>query len=86
MSKNRDYPKDGQGVYYDPQEREPCTGEIIRRAGEEAVKSLEERFPGMKGNPGYCRSLWIEKKNILLQKYGIDWKSPADLNPGIRFD
>lgn len=86
MGENRGYPQDEQGFYYDPQEKDPRFGEIIRQAGHEAVKNLEKKMPGIKGKPGYCRFLWMEKKNILIQKYGIDWKSPAELNPGVRFD
>ena len=35
---------------------------------------------------GYCHYYWQAKKSILKEKYGVDWKSPAELNPGIRFD
>ena len=35
---------------------------------------------------GYCHSFWRVKKRIFLEKYGIDWKSPAELYPTIIFD
>jgi len=35
---------------------------------------------------GYCHVFWPAKKKVLREKYGIDWKSPAELNPDARFD
>lgn len=35
---------------------------------------------------GFCHKYWRTKKNILKNKFGIAWKSPAELNPTIRFD
>ena len=45
---------------------------------------LENEFKDKFGM-GICHSYWHRKKE-LLAKYGIDWKSPAELNPDIRFD
>ena len=36
-------------------------------------------------NYGYDR-FCFEKKKILWERYGIEWKSPVDLNPGVDFD
>ncbi|MBQ2953776.1 MAG: hypothetical protein IJE07_09520 [Clostridia bacterium] len=41
---------------------------------------------GKPGMIGYCRVFWQHKKRILLDEYGLDWKSPADLNPAVSFD
>ncbi len=35
---------------------------------------------------GYCREFWRVKKQILLEEYGIDWKTPAERYPGMMFD
>lgn len=35
---------------------------------------------------GFCYRYWWTKKNILKDKFGIDWKSPSDLNPEVNFD
>ena len=35
---------------------------------------------------GFCHSYWATKKSILKDKYGIDWKSPAEMNPQTCFD
>lgn len=29
---------------------------------------------------GFCHVFWQEKKNLLKEKYGLDWHSPSDLN------
>jgi len=41
---------------------------------------------GEGGYMGYCHKYWETKKRILMGKYGIDWKSPYDMNPGVFFD
>ncbi len=36
--------------------------------------------------PGSCNIRWKLEKKLLKERYGIDWKSPADLNPEMKFD
>lgn len=38
------------------------------------------------GKLGQCHKLWKYKKQLLKNKYNIDWKSPAELNPEIIFE
>lgn len=35
---------------------------------------------------GSCHWLWVEKKRILKEKFGITWYTPAELNPDDYFD
>ena len=35
---------------------------------------------------GSCHWLWVTKKHILKEKYGITWYSPSELNPDDYFD
>ncbi len=35
---------------------------------------------------GCCYIYWHIKKQLLKEKYGIDWQSPAELNPRVIFD
>ncbi len=52
-------------------------------------KELEEKILAKIGENrgmGYCHLYWATKRDILLSDYGIVWKSPAIMNPGIRFD
>ena len=41
---------------------------------------------GRGGYLGYCHLYWATKKRILKEKYSLDWKSPAELNPHILYD
>ena len=55
----------------------------------EIEKELEEKIKaeiGEGGYMGFCHLYWGTKKIILKRDYNIDWKSPAELNPGILFD
>ena len=56
--------------------------EIIQKAEREA----EENLACIPRGRGFCHKLWAEKKRILREKYGIQWKSPSDMNPEILFD
>ena len=35
---------------------------------------------------GACHLHWKTKKEVYKKYYGIDWKSPAELNPHTRYD
>ena len=35
---------------------------------------------------GSCHRIWAMKKQILKEKYGITWYTPAELNPDVIFD
>lgn len=41
---------------------------------------------GEGGYMGFCHKYWWTKKKILEDKFGIDWKSPVELNPEVNFD
>ena len=52
-------------------------------------EELEEKIIARIGKPrekGYCHLYWSVKREILKEDYGIEWRSPAALNPHIRFD
>lgn len=65
----------------DPIENDPKYKEIIRQVDEEVKAEL-----GDSGPMGFCHLAWGLKKKILLERYGISWKSPADMNPFTEFD
>lgn len=81
-----DYPEDEDGIKYDPIEKSQKYRKVIKEVEKEAEKIIEERFPGLKNQLGYCYSFWDEKKRILKEKHGIDWKTPAELNLSTLFD
>ena len=83
MSKNHTgYWEDEDGIKYDSKEKDPKYKKITKEAEKEAEKNLAH-IPKVEG---YCFSFWDEKKRILKEKYGIDWKTPAELNPSTLFD
>ncbi len=48
---------------------------------------LQLKFMGYDENMmGICHIYWNLKKEILESEYGINWKSPEELNPDILFD
>jgi hypothetical protein len=55
-----------------------------------AKSLLEEGRPEEAANLfmqlGSCHRFWALKKQILKEKYGITWYSPAELNPDIKYD
>ena len=69
----------------DANELDPKKAPLITQASTEANATLEKR--GLKrGELGACHEHWEEMKRILKEKYQIDWKSPAEVNPSIIFD
>lgn len=67
---------------HDPQEDDPKLGPIIRQAEAEAEARLSDEPRGI----GFCHLLWETQKDLLKTKYGIDWKTPAEMNPEVLFD
>ncbi len=61
----------------------PEFDEKIKTAGEEAEKIIKEK--GI-GGLGACHDIWEEQKRILKERHGIDWKTPAERHPEVRFD
>lgn len=59
----------------DPTEFDPKYKEIFSHIDKEVRQEL--------GGPGYHREFWTTKKRILKEKYGADWKTPAEMNPTI---
>lgn len=67
---------------YDPQDNDPKIREIIKKAGKKARRNLVFKPRAL----GFCHVFWKEKKRILKDKYGIDWKTPAERNPDTKYD
>lgn len=49
-------------------------------------KILDQEFKDTPRGLGFCHGYWKRKKQLLKEIYNIDWKSPAELNPHIKFD
>ena len=68
-------------IIYDPVEQTP---EYL--AIERVLKIKIRSKIGEGGYLGYCFLYWECKKHILREEYGIEWHSPAELNPHVIFD
>jgi hypothetical protein len=67
---------------HDPQEDDPRLWAFFQTAEKEAQASLAGVVHGL----GSGRTLAVCMKKILKQKYGIEWKSVFELNPGWHLD
>ena len=68
----------------DPIEETPEFKAVIN----EVERELKKRFKNdpMNGGHGFCHTYWAAKKELLLEKYGIEWLTPQQMNPRVRFD
>jgi len=55
-----------------------CVDEVDQLASIEASKTGHGK--------GYCHKFWKYKKQLLKEKYNIDWRTPQEMNPDCRFD
>lgn len=49
-------------------------------------QKLQERFANAPRHMGFCFKYWNAKRELLKEEYGIDWKSPSQMNPRVMFD
>ena len=73
-----------RSVKQDPQEKHPMKKKLIKAAETEAEYSMEQ--DGTIKLEGACHILWGRQKQILKERYGIKWRSPAEMNPDVMFD
>lgn len=71
----------GYGLKKDPVEWTAHWEEVIDEADRMAFANLNDVSRGM----GFCFSYWHEREKALRQ-FGIEWRSPAEMNPRVRFD
>ena len=69
---------------HDPIEDNARVRPTLDQAGREAEQELAAR--GIKPQFGYCHAYWHTKQRILKEKYGVDWRTPAEMNPDVAFD
>lgn len=70
-----------RSLKYDPIQNTPEWEEIIY----EVEKELDEKFRGVDRYMGFCHEYWSAKR-AALAKRGIEWRSPQQMNPKVRFD
>ena len=69
-------------LYHDPIEDLPELADAFAAAETEIEAALKGKARGL----GFCNTYWRVRKQILRDKYGIDWFSPRQMNPSVRFD
>ena len=69
------------GEVFDSRESDPAYKEIFGAAD----KSAERAVGNVPRDSDFVFHFWEEKKRILKSEYGIEWKSPAELNPHISY-
>ena len=71
------------------QKLEEILNQVDMRVGKELAQMglMEEREGKYHSlTEGVCHTFWNKKKQILREEYGIDWRSPQDLNPDTLYD
>lgn len=56
------------------------------RVIDDASRRIYALLEGHPRGMGFCLAYWSVKRQVLKTGYGIDWKSPAIMNPGVMFD
>ena len=89
------------GICRDPLEEDKTIGPIIRNVMTEVaerirqehelrIEELRKTLPAMatflSSGRGMCHRVWHETKLQLESEHGIQWQSPAELNPDTMFD
>lgn len=69
-------------INHDPIEHDPAIAPLIDEADKLAQREVENHKQQM----GVCHLYWRTKKRILKEQFGIDWQTPAEMNPGVLFD
>ena len=70
------------GIFFDYIEETEAYKEVASVIEEVIKADLGEVYGGF----GSCRAIWRERKRLLLEEYGIEWFSPAELNRMVCFD
>lgn len=71
-----------RNLYYDFVE-ETAVYKEVEPIIEELIK---ERLGELYDHIGACHAIWYHRKRLLMEKYGIEWFTPAELNLGVDFD
>lgn len=75
------FPKRGD-LYYDFVEETEFYKEVAPIIEEIIKGEMGDRY----GCFGSCHAIWQRRKQLLMEKYGIGWYSPAELNRQVDFD
>ncbi len=63
-----------------------CDNIAFKEVAAQVDKEIRQKMENNHQLMGTCHSVWKLKKEIFKNKYGIEWLSPAELNPTVNFD
>jgi len=66
---------------FDPSESDP----ELTRTFAITDRKAERLVGNTKRDSGFITQFWSEKKRILQMEYGLTWRTPAEMNPQIRY-
>ncbi len=67
----------------DPAEDDPQLATVLLRA----TLEVDSELAGQDRNVmGFCHLLWPTKQPILRERYGVEWRTPVEMNPEVLFD
>lgn len=69
-------------LYYDFVEETEAYKKVIPVVEEIIKENLGELY----GCFGSCHTIWQQRKQLLMEKYGLEWFSPEELNRDVDFD
>lgn len=75
--------KGDRRLLVDPIETDSALAEWVHEAAAEANRAADSA--GHRGR-GRCHFVWSMQKQILAERHGINWFSPAEMNPAVVFD
>lgn len=91
--------QEGASYLRDPMEDDPAFATAFAEAGREANRLVEEHVAAERarlqaeglGQLDFmlrytCQLYWRHLKQLLMERHGVDWHSPAEMNPGKHFD
>ncbi len=52
----------------------------------DVTDELDAMFADEHRGMGFCFKYWSKKKDLLKKKYGINWRTPHEMNPRVIFD
>jgi hypothetical protein len=70
------------GEVFDPQESDPALKDRFAFADRKAERAVGD----VPRDSKFIWHFWEAKRRILKAKFGIQWKTPAELNPRIKYD
>lgn len=69
-------------LHHDPVEWTARWEEVI----DEVERLTDEKLADVPRGMGFCHAAWHTRADILRERFGIEWRSPAAMNPRVMFD